>query len=63
MTVSGGSGASGGGTFDDDDDGRRRRRDGGGGDGRPLLMALAILAIGAGVMSARLLSRSAARRR
>jgi hypothetical protein len=62
VTESGGSGSSGRGTFDDDDDGKRRRRDGGDGDRRPLLMALAILAIGAGVMSARLLSRSAGRR-
>jgi hypothetical protein len=62
VTESGGSGSSGRGTFDDDDDGKRRRRDGGDGDRRPLLMALTILAIGAGVMSARLLSRPRGRR-
>ena len=57
-----GSGSFGGGTFDDDDDdGRRPDR---GDDGRrPLLVALALLVLGAGVMSARLLARPRTRSR
>lgn len=45
-----------------DDDGGRRRPDRGGDDARRLLIALGILAVGAGVMSARLLAKAGPRR-
>ena len=45
-----------------DDDGRRRPERPDGNDATRLLIALGILALGAGVMSARLLSQSGRRR-
>jgi hypothetical protein len=59
--LTGGGGASGNGPIDDDD--RGRRPDGDGDSARSLLIiVLGILAMGAGVMSARLLTKSSHRR-
>jgi len=59
-----GSGSFGRGTFDDDDDDGRRRDRGPDDDGRrPLLVALALLVLGATVMSARMLARPRSRTR
>ena len=55
--MQGGGGAFGGGPGDDDDGHRKPDRDGDDA-ARRLLIALGILALGAGVMSARLLSRN-----
>lgn len=52
----GGGGSSGRGPVDDDDGGRRPDRDGD--DARRLLIALGLIAVGATVMSARLLARA-----
>ena len=53
--IAGGGGSSGRGPFDDDDGGRKPERPN---DGRTrLLIALGILAVGAGVMTARLLAK------
>ena len=58
--VAGGGGSSGRGPFDDDDGGRKPERPN---DGRTkLLIALGILAMGAGVMTARLLADPKRRR-
>jgi len=51
----GGGGSSGRGPLDDDGDGRRPDRDG---DARNLLIALGLIAVGATVMSARLLAKA-----
>ena len=53
--MEGGGGASGHGRGDDDGGGRRPDRDGE--DARRLLIALGIIAVGAGVMGARLLAK------
>jgi hypothetical protein len=59
--LTGGGGASGGGPIDDDD--RGRRPDGDGDDARQLLLvAIGILAMGAGVISARLLANARRKR-
>jgi hypothetical protein len=60
IAKSGGSGSSGRGPIDDDDHGRKPERPDD--ENRPLLIALALLAVGAGVMSVRLLSRVGTRR-
>jgi hypothetical protein len=60
IAKSGGSGISGRGPIDDDDHGRKPERPDD--ENRPLLIALALLAVGAGVMSLRLLARAGARR-
>ena len=58
--IAGGGGSSGRGPFDDDEGGRKPERPN---DGRTkLLIALGILAMGAGVMTARLLSKNSAGR-
>ena len=58
--IAGGGGSSGRGPFDDDDGGQRPERPN---DGRTkLLIALGILAVGAGVMTARVLAQSPRRR-
>jgi len=53
-----GGGSSGRGTGGDDGDGDRRRPERGGDDARRLLIALGILAVGAGVMSVRLFAKA-----
>ncbi|TMC52218.1 MAG: hypothetical protein E6J19_15855 [Chloroflexi bacterium] len=59
--LTGGGGASGRGPIDDDD--RGRRPDGDGDSARPLLLiALGILAMGASIMSARMLANARRRR-
>jgi hypothetical protein len=60
IAKSGGSGSSGRGPIDDDDHGRKPERPDD--ENRPLLIALALLAVGAGVMSLRLLARAGSRR-
>ena len=60
IAKSGGSGVSGRGPIDDDDHGRKPERPDD--ENRPLLIALALLAVGAGVMSLRLLARAGSRR-
>jgi len=60
VAESGGSGFSGRGPIDDDDHGRKPERPDD--ENRPLLIALALLAVGAGVMSLRLLARAGSRR-
>ncbi|HYK98933.1 MAG TPA: hypothetical protein VEU77_11145 [Candidatus Acidoferrales bacterium] len=58
--IAGGGGSSGRGPFDDDDGGHKPERPN---DGRTkLLIALGILAVGAGVMTARVLAKSPRRR-
>lgn len=54
--MEGGGGSSGRGPGDDDGGGRRPDRDGE--DARRLLIALGILAVGAGVMGARMLAKA-----